>query len=567
MALQKVDVGVVANDGTGDALRDAFIKINANIEELYALVLGAATPGQPAPIWQTIDYNSKVTIGSREWVVTSAENPWNIQMASNYPGLTKFEVRANDNRQGDPTYRERAEFSGSGFAVNSSGAAPTEVWCAYSMVILGTDTARWNTLFQAFALASTGNTITGPVVKLEQRDGTSSQINIAGNIDNSVRAQIDLWNGDSFKMNRQYNIVMRMIFHGESGEFDWWVNGTKLVSVQNRPIGFGASTKTYLKYGIYRDILVGGVEITQPPFTVVFSPLNIVEGQGALLQKVSAPDPMPYYQGIYPLGQISGAYATPPVPTAPAQSTLVAANWAMLAAAGSTATNSPSGTLNLTGGGTSYGAAADQEIITVPGETYDIDFTVANSAVGLRIGTTRGDFQLFPLTSFTAGARTATFVASGDRAWVRFNKQAAELSTVSAIVLSTGTPAVGGGVDEGQISAADWIMLTATGSTATNSPAGQLNLSGGGTSYGGAADQEIVTVPGGHYEVTFTVTGEQVNFRVGSTQGASDLRALISYPIGTRTEAFIATGTRSWLRFNRQAAGTSVVTNISGAVA
>ena len=34
MAIQLIDIGQVANDGSGDDLREAFIKVNQNFEEL-----------------------------------------------------------------------------------------------------------------------------------------------------------------------------------------------------------------------------------------------------------------------------------------------------------------------------------------------------------------------------------------------------------------------------------------------------------------------------------------------------------------------------------------------------
>ena len=34
MAIEYINVGTIANDGTGDDLREAFVKINNNFEEL-----------------------------------------------------------------------------------------------------------------------------------------------------------------------------------------------------------------------------------------------------------------------------------------------------------------------------------------------------------------------------------------------------------------------------------------------------------------------------------------------------------------------------------------------------
>ncbi len=43
MAIDRVNVGTLANDGTGDDLRQAFVKVNNNFDELNAKVSGQAT--------------------------------------------------------------------------------------------------------------------------------------------------------------------------------------------------------------------------------------------------------------------------------------------------------------------------------------------------------------------------------------------------------------------------------------------------------------------------------------------------------------------------------------------
>ena len=48
MALQTIGVGAVANDNTGDPIRDAFVKVNANFVEAYATGIidsNIVTPG------------------------------------------------------------------------------------------------------------------------------------------------------------------------------------------------------------------------------------------------------------------------------------------------------------------------------------------------------------------------------------------------------------------------------------------------------------------------------------------------------------------------------------------
>lgn len=46
MALQTINIGNLANDGTGDDLREAFIKVNNNFTEINSLIISTDTDGQ-----------------------------------------------------------------------------------------------------------------------------------------------------------------------------------------------------------------------------------------------------------------------------------------------------------------------------------------------------------------------------------------------------------------------------------------------------------------------------------------------------------------------------------------
>lgn len=54
MAKQIINVGVTANDKSGDPLRSAFVKVNDNFNELYSLIggttvsVGATAPSSPS---------------------------------------------------------------------------------------------------------------------------------------------------------------------------------------------------------------------------------------------------------------------------------------------------------------------------------------------------------------------------------------------------------------------------------------------------------------------------------------------------------------------------------------
>jgi len=78
MARQNINIGAYANDGTGDDLRSAFEKVNANIAELYSTVNGANI-GSAAPVvgveqgelwWSTVEGRMYVRYGSA-WIDAS----------------------------------------------------------------------------------------------------------------------------------------------------------------------------------------------------------------------------------------------------------------------------------------------------------------------------------------------------------------------------------------------------------------------------------------------------------------------------------------------------------------
>lgn len=81
MALQTINLGSYANDGTGDDLRTAFQKVNANLTELYGSLYGAnvgSTPptsgvGEGELWWSTVEGKLYIRYGSA-WVEASPDN-------------------------------------------------------------------------------------------------------------------------------------------------------------------------------------------------------------------------------------------------------------------------------------------------------------------------------------------------------------------------------------------------------------------------------------------------------------------------------------------------------------
>lgn len=76
MAKQTINIGTVANDRTGDTLRDSFSKTNSNFTELYGYPLNSISSGTPASSTATgtkgeVKYDSSyvyICIDTNSWI-------------------------------------------------------------------------------------------------------------------------------------------------------------------------------------------------------------------------------------------------------------------------------------------------------------------------------------------------------------------------------------------------------------------------------------------------------------------------------------------------------------------
>lgn len=98
----------------------------------------------------------------------------------------------------------------------------------------------------------------------------------------------------------------------------------------------------------------------------------------------------------------------------------------------SVATESPTGTLNLTGDGTN-GARGDKSFTTVIGRDYRIMFSNVTAIAAISAGTTQGAVNVVPATLTTLGFNSFEFTATSTTTWVRFNRSSTGLGVVSAI--------------------------------------------------------------------------------------------------------------------------------------
>jgi hypothetical protein len=104
MAKQTINVGSTANDGTGDKLRDAFVKVNANFTELYSDDAGdvnSVTAGTGISVNQTT--GAVIVTNSAPDQTVSLADGGNIGISGTYPSFTLTNSAPNANHTGDVT--------------------------------------------------------------------------------------------------------------------------------------------------------------------------------------------------------------------------------------------------------------------------------------------------------------------------------------------------------------------------------------------------------------------------------------------------------------------------------
>ena len=107
MALAKVDIGTVANDGTGDVLRDAFIKINTAIGEVDkrmplldpdnpTLTMHVSTAGTAAQM-DVVDDETGHLVATMEWYKAAQEFTFNLFDRTTGVLKAEFEIKPDGN--------------------------------------------------------------------------------------------------------------------------------------------------------------------------------------------------------------------------------------------------------------------------------------------------------------------------------------------------------------------------------------------------------------------------------------------------------------------------------------
>jgi hypothetical protein len=158
MGIEFVNVGASANDGTGDPLRDAFIKLNSNdvtiIEVAYA---GTATA------------NLALAVASTGTV--RAEAAYTLAAIGTNTGTAAYNLASSAQTRADAAYTLAAIGTNTGTAAyNLAAGVAATAQAAYSIAAIGTNTGT-----AAYNLATTGSNLAFAAYTIAQLGTVSHQ--------------------------------------------------------------------------------------------------------------------------------------------------------------------------------------------------------------------------------------------------------------------------------------------------------------------------------------------------------------------------------------------------------
>lgn len=183
MSKATVNVGAAPDDGTGDTLRAAFVKIQANFDELYnlpsgSIVVGAGAGGAPLT-YSGFTFNGS-TLAIAMGTITTAIGPQTWTETRNsagttFPGL-KYTITDTASAAGSLAMQILGGASGTTnlLSLDKSGALQTQDGSASAPVIHGTNTTNSGFYYSG---ASPAVTVSGSLVSYWSSLGVISQVN------------------------------------------------------------------------------------------------------------------------------------------------------------------------------------------------------------------------------------------------------------------------------------------------------------------------------------------------------------------------------------------------------
>jgi hypothetical protein len=238
----------------------------------------------PIPNFQTINYSFTPAIEENNYILSTAENSWNIQRNAQDNDFL-FEVRSGDKWATDASLSrpyERAEIS----KVETANFGET-YWVAYDFKLLGAPTnAQWLYLGQWHATPDPDDVTAQPIYKLELVD-TGWRIRTYGTTQDPLVDTVNPtthYQSGPFNLNQWYRFVARFIFSPTAAELSVWLNENQIVNATNFPMGYQDVVGPYWKVGIYR------YETTE---TFKVRVANLSVGKTDLSGRITSPPPLP----------------------------------------------------------------------------------------------------------------------------------------------------------------------------------------------------------------------------------------------------------------------------------
>lgn len=228
---------------------------------------------------------------------------------------------------------------------------------------------------------------------------------------------------------------------------------------------------------------------------------------------------------------------------------------------GTTAIDTAAKTLTIAFGTTAT-SLRGQTFVT-PGQRYRVAWTMAstNATQGQAgFGTSLGGPQYRPTLSGVAGVNTFDFTATFDTLYPTFQRASTGETTFSAFSLTKIPEVTWSNLSPQPITPGSWSALSV--GVTVDSGTGAISIPATGTLLSAAGP--FTTVAGKPYRLVWTVAGNAVAVPIGTTQAGTTFKSnSVTHAPGNHSYEFTPTGTTTWIQFQRQTAGTAVISNIA----
>ena len=229
---------------------------------------------------------------------------------------------------------------------------------------------------------------------------------------------------------------------------------------------------------------------------------------------------------------------------------------------GGTTIDAGAGSLTISYGTTATSMRGSFAGLTV-GTRYRVSWSVSNSNATqgqAGFGTSLGGPQYRPTMGGVTGTNTFDFDAVQDTIYLTFQRASTGSSTFSNLTI-TAIPAVTWTALSPQpITPAFWTALSS--GVTVNGTTGDITIPATGSVISAAGS--LTTTTGKLYRLVWTVATNTVQCAIGTSQGSAALKSAgVNHAVGANTYEFTASGTTTWIQFQRSTTGTTTVSGIA----